>query len=84
MYPGPEYKLCNGESALPQEGTLIRWKQNRAFVFSRIFQKTWHSYQGDKKNNRLALVINLCTDKIEQVDKIEQSKEFKESITWLS
>ena len=69
---------------MPNEGTVIRWKQNRGFVFSRINQKTWHSYQGDKKNNRLTLVINICTDKVEEVDRIEQTKEFKESITWAS
>ncbi len=84
MYPSPEYKLWNGKSASPVEGSLIKWKQNRGFVFSRINQKTWHSYRGDQKNNRLALVINLCTDRVEEVYKIEQSKEFKESITWVN
>ena len=82
IYPSPEYKLWNGELAFPSEGTLIHWKQNRGFVFSRIHQKTWHSYQGDTKKNRLTLIINICSDKVKEVMEIENSKEFKDSITW--
>ena len=40
----------------------IEWVPNRAFVFSRN-DNTWHSYKADGKNNRLALVYNLRSDK---------------------
>ena len=45
----------------------IYWKQNRGFLFSRNKNKTWHSYIGDGKNDRLALVYNLMTTKTLQV-----------------
>ena len=82
LHPCPKYITFNGEKALPNEGCIIDWKPNRALIFSRIHQKTWHSYQGDGKNNRLTFVINLGTDKLNEVMKIENSKEFKNSITW--
>ena len=40
----------------------INWIPNRAFIFSRN-DNTWHSYKADGKNNRLALVYNLRSDK---------------------
>ena len=40
----------------------IEWIPNRAFVFSRN-DNTWHSYKADGKQNRLALVYNLRSDK---------------------
>ena len=40
----------------------VEWKVNRAFAFSRN-DNTWHSYKADGKNNRLALVYNLRSDK---------------------
>ena len=49
----------------------IEWKCNRA-VFSRLERKTWHSYNGDKKSNRVVLVYNLMTNRIKQVYKIER------------
>ena len=51
----------------------IEWKQNRAVFFSRKERETWHSYKGDGKSNRVALVYNLKTSKIKDVCKIEQS-----------
>ena len=36
----------------------IDWKKNRA-VFSRKEFETWHSYEGNKISNRIALVYNL-------------------------
>ena len=35
--------------------------------FSRIEGETWHSYEGDQKSNRIALVYNLMTKKIKDV-----------------
>jgi len=82
IYPCPKYPLFNGEIDSPTEGFVINWKPNRALIFSRIHQKTWHSYQGDGKSNRLAFIINVGTDKVKEVMEIENSKEFRESITW--
>ena len=45
----------------------IEWKQNRAVFFSRKEKETWHSYKGDGKSNRVALVYNLKTSKIKDV-----------------
>ena len=50
----------------------ITWKQNRAVFFSRIEKETWHSYCGDGKNNRVALVYNLMTNRIKKVFKVEK------------
>lgn len=54
----------------------VEWKQNRAVFFSRKERSTWHSYEGDKNNNRIALVYNLMTSKIKEVCKIEKSNFF--------
>ncbi len=50
----------------------IEWKVNRGVFFSRIEGKSWHSYEGDGKTNRVALVYNLMTEKIKDVYKIEK------------
>lgn len=54
--------------------TEIDWKLNRAVFFSRKERETWHSYQGDDINDRIALVYNLMTDKknIKNICKIEK------------
>ena len=49
----------------------IKWKQNRALFFSRIERKTWHSFQGNGKTNRVTLILNLMTRDIKSVCKIE-------------
>jgi len=49
----------------------IEWKQNRAFFFSRSEHNSWHSYEADKKSNRLALVYNLMTRNIKDACKAE-------------
>ena len=54
----------------------IKWKQNRAVFFSRKERSTWHSYNGDGNNNRVALVYNLMTSKIKDVCKVEGSNFF--------
>ena len=51
--------------------TEVKWKPNRAVFFSRIEKETWHTYQGDGKNDRIALVYNLNTNKIRDVYKAE-------------
>ncbi len=50
----------------------IEWKQNRAVFFSRKEKKTWHSYEGNGRENRIALVYNLMTSKIKDVANIEK------------
>ncbi len=54
----------------------IIWKKNRAVFFSRRERETWHSYKGDGKNNRLALVYNLMTSDIRKVCKLENKNFF--------
>ncbi len=49
----------------------VDWKKNRAVFFSRRERETWHSYEGDGKSNRVALVYNLMTKDIKEVCKIE-------------
>jgi hypothetical protein len=60
------YSTKSGEDA-----TEVEWRQNRALIFSRIHEKTWHAYKGDGKNNRLALIYNLMTTNIKGVYKAE-------------
>ena len=55
---------------------VIEWKPNRAVFFSRKERTTWHSYQGDGKNNRLTLVYNLMTKDIKKVCRIENKSYF--------
>lgn len=50
----------------------VEWKKNRAVFFSRKERETWHSYEGDKINTRVALVYNLMTNDVKSVCKIEK------------
>ena len=50
---------------------VIEWKQNRALFFSRSENSTYHSYEGNNLNNRIALVYNLMTTDVKAVCKIE-------------
>tara|TARA_Y100001958_G_C21151993_1_gene487938 strand:+ start:289 stop:930 length:642 start_codon:yes stop_codon:yes gene_type:complete len=54
--------------------TKVDWKVNRAVFFSRKERETWHSYEADKDNDRIALVYNLMTNEsnIKDVCKIEK------------
>jgi len=52
--------------------TTVEWKPNRAVFFSRKEKETWHSYEGDGKSDRIALVYNLMTNRIKDVYKIEK------------
>lgn len=54
------------------EKKTIEWKTNRAVFFSRREKETWHSYEGDGLNDRIALVYNLMTKRIREVYKIEK------------
>lgn len=54
----------------------IEWKQNRAVFFSRIERETWHSYEGDGAQNRIALVYNLMTNNVKKVCELEKKNYF--------
>ena len=55
---------------------IINWKKNKAIFFVREEKKTWHSYRGNKKENRIVLVYNLMTNRIKDVYKIENKNYF--------
>jgi len=54
----------------------IEWQVNKGVFFSRVEQQSWHSYKGDNKSNRIALVYNLMTKRIKEVYKIENKNYF--------
>tara|TARA_B100000963_G_C22615095_1_gene666915 strand:+ start:1250 stop:1876 length:627 start_codon:yes stop_codon:yes gene_type:complete len=60
---------------MPKE---VEWKQNRAMFFSRKQSQTWHSYESDKKNNRLTLVYNLMTSDTKGVCEVEKINYYKQ------
>ena len=62
--------------------TNAEWKPNRGVFFSRKERNTWHSYEGDGKNNRVVLVYNLMTYKIKEVYKIEKKNFFFGNLRW--
>ena len=55
---------------------IIPWKKNRAVFFSRKERETWHSYEGNRKSDRIALIYNLMTNRIKDVYKIEEKNYF--------
>ena len=61
---------------------IINWKQNTGVFFSRIERTSWHSYQGDGKSDRVALVYNLMTTKIKEVYRIEKKNYFYGLLRW--
>ena len=65
------YETQNGNNS-----NQIEWKKNRAVFFSRRERETWHSYEGDGLNTRVALVYNLMTNDIKSVCKIEKKNFF--------
>jgi|TARA_Y100000389_G_scaffold205146_1_gene264117 hypothetical protein len=61
---------------------IVEWKINRAVFFSRKERKSWHSYEGDGKQNRIALVYNLMTKNIKKVYEIENKNYFLGLLRW--
>ena len=59
------------ENRFGKNKKTIEWKKNRAVFFSRKEFETWHSYEGNKVSNRIALVYNLNTYNIKKVYSIE-------------
>ena len=50
------YNTKNGK-----DKNVTEWKINRAVFFSRIERETWHSYEANSDNDRIALIFNLMT-----------------------
>ena len=65
-----------------KDKTVVDWKINRAVFFSRKERETWHSYEGDRHNDRIALVYNLKTTKIKDVYEIEKKNYFLGNLRW--
>jgi hypothetical protein len=59
-------------SKFGKDHKVIDWKINRAVFFARKERKTWHSFEGDGKSNRVALVYNLMTSRIKDAYKVEE------------
>ena len=82
IYISPEFNngtfFYENKKLMPSK--IIEWKQNRAVFFSRIEKKTWHSYEGNKISNRVALVYNLMTNNIKRVCQIEKKNYYKSLI----
>ena len=55
----------------------ILWKPNRALFFSRDENNSFHSYEGNKKSTRRALVYNLMTNDLKKVCEIENVNFYK-------
>lgn len=55
----------------------ITWAQNRGFFFSRSENNSYHSYEGDGKSTRVALVYNLMTTRLKEVCEIENISYYK-------
>ncbi len=73
LYPESNSGTVFYNSKSGDNKTSIDWKQNRAVFFSRKERETWHSYEGDRINDRVALVYNLMTHErnIKKVCEIE-------------
>ena len=56
------------KDSLGNNKTIMPWKINRAFTFSRT-DDTWHSYEADGKSDRLALIFNLMAETNEKNNK---------------
>ena len=78
MYISPEYRNHVLQWQKNDE-KIIEWKKNRAVFFPER-RGNWHSYEGDKKSNRTALVYNLMTEDIKEVCKIENKNFF--TVIW--
>ena len=76
IYPEQNKGTIFSNDKKGKERKTISWKQNRAVFFSRRERETWHSYEGDGINNRLALVYNLNSNRIKEVYKVEKKNYF--------
>jgi hypothetical protein len=77
LYPEKNKGTFIYENRYGKNKKEIEWKQNRAFFFSRSENYSWHSYEGDKNSNRLALVYNLMTHDLKKACEIENINYYK-------
>ena len=80
LYPKKNKGTFIYENRYGKNKKEIEWKQNRAFFFSRSENYSWHSYEGDKNSNRLALVYNLMTHDLKKACEIENINYYKTKI----
>ena len=62
LYPEQNIGTILYSDNIGSNKTEIKWLQNRALIFAREEGITWHSYQGDGKSTRYALVVNVRSD----------------------
>ena len=80
LYPKKNKGTFIYENRYGKNKKEIEWKQNRAFFFSRSENYSWHSYEGDRNSNRLALVYNLMTLYLKKACEIENINYYKTKI----
>lgn len=80
LYPKKNKGTFIYENRYGKNKKEIEWKQNRAFFFSRSENYSWHSYEGDRNSNRLALVYNLMTLDLKKACEIENINYYKTKI----
>ena len=80
LYPEKNKGTFVYENRYGKNKKEIEWKQNRAFFFSRSENYSWHSYEGDRNSNRLALVYNLMTLDLKKACEIENINYYKTKI----
>jgi hypothetical protein len=49
----------------------IEWKRNRALIFSRRNDSTWHAFKSDGKNARITIIFNFMSGDVKKVRLIE-------------
>ena len=63
LHPKEEIGTKMYESRTSQYCNICEWKVNRAFIFSRIQNKSWHSFESKSKEGRYVISYNLMTRK---------------------
>jgi len=73
IYIGPESNSGTVLSSSKKHEDLkeIEWKRNRALIFSRNNDQTWHAFKSDGKNTRITIIFNLMSDDVKKIRIIE-------------
>jgi hypothetical protein len=74
IYISPEHNkgtFIHSSKDDPVPAGEVEWVQNRAFIFSRVEQKTWHSYASDTEGDRFCVVYNLKAEKVSKAFRAE-------------
>ena len=72
LYPNKNTGTIFYSNKSGDDKKVVEWKQNRAVFFSRLEQKTWHSFEGDGNADRVVLVYNLVSTNLKKIFKIER------------